>query len=133
MATRRNSDRSSAGPQLARFHSLAPHEAEGKAGELLSGLAGRHGQVGTMVATMAHSPAVLAGYLDLSRAMKRAQLDRTLSERVSIAVQAGSGARRASTPTWRPPAVSGSTTTRSMRHEMGALPTPGPPPFSSLP
>ena len=41
-----------------------------------------------MVATMAHSPAVLAGYLELSRAMKRAQLDRKLSERVSIAVQA---------------------------------------------
>ena len=41
-----------------------------------------------MVATMAHSPAVLAGYLDLSRAMKRAELDRKVSERVSIAVQA---------------------------------------------
>ena len=41
-----------------------------------------------MVATMAHSPAVLAGYLELSRAMKRARLDRKLSERVSIAVQA---------------------------------------------
>ena len=44
-----------------------------------------------MVATMAHSPAVLAGYLDLSRAMKRAQLDRKLSERVSIAVHARLG------------------------------------------
>lgn len=44
-----------------------------------------------MVATMAHSPAVLAGYLELSRAMKRAKLDRKLSERVSIAVQARLG------------------------------------------
>ena len=41
-----------------------------------------------MVANMAHSPGVLAGYLGLSRAMKRAQLDRKLSEQVSIAVQA---------------------------------------------
>lgn len=38
-----------------------------------------------MVATMAHSPAVLGGYLDLSRAIKRAKLLR--GERVSIAVQ----------------------------------------------
>ena len=72
----------------ARFRPLSPGEAPGKAGELLGGLAGRRGQVGAMVATMAHSPAVLAGYLELSRAMKRAQLDRKLSERVSIAVQA---------------------------------------------
>ena len=44
-----------------------------------------------MVATMAHSPALLAGYLDLSRAMKRAKLDREVSERLSIAVQARLG------------------------------------------
>ena len=42
---------------------------------------------------MAHSSAVLAGYLDLSRAMKRAVLDRALSERVSVAVQARLGCR----------------------------------------
>jgi AhpD family alkylhydroperoxidase len=75
----------------ARFRSLSPGEAPGKAGELLGGLVGRRGEVGAMVATMAHSPAVLAGYLELSRAMKRAQLDRKLSERVSIAVQARLG------------------------------------------
>ncbi len=44
-----------------------------------------------MVATMAHSPAVLGGYLELSRAMKRATLDRKLGELVSIAVQARLG------------------------------------------
>lgn len=72
----------------ARFRHLRPGEAPGKAGEILGQLVARHGQVGAMVATMAHSPAVLAGYLELSRAMKRAQLDRKLSEQVSIAVQA---------------------------------------------
>ena len=77
--------------QPARFRPLTPAEAPGKAAELLGDLVRRHGQVGTMVATMAHSPAVLAGYLDLSRATKRARLDRKLSERVSIAVQARLG------------------------------------------
>jgi AhpD family alkylhydroperoxidase len=44
-----------------------------------------------MVATMAHSPAVLGGYLQLSRAMQRAKLSRKISERISIAVQAQQG------------------------------------------
>ncbi|WP_433370654.1 carboxymuconolactone decarboxylase family protein [Streptosporangium sp. CA-115845] len=44
-----------------------------------------------MVSTMAHSPAVLGGYLQLSRAMRRAKLDRKISERISIAVQAQQG------------------------------------------
>ncbi|MFV3468780.1 carboxymuconolactone decarboxylase family protein, partial [Mycobacterium tuberculosis] len=51
----------------------------------------RHGTVGDMVATMAHSPAVLGGYLQLSRAMRRAKLDRKVSELISIAVQAQQG------------------------------------------
>jgi AhpD family alkylhydroperoxidase len=46
-----------------------------------------------MVRTMAHSPAVLGGYLQLSRAMKRAKLDRAVSERISIAVQVRQGCR----------------------------------------
>jgi AhpD family alkylhydroperoxidase len=36
---------------------------------------------------MAHSPALLQGYLELSRAMKRSVLPRPLSEKVSLAVQ----------------------------------------------
>jgi AhpD family alkylhydroperoxidase len=91
MTTRQRGRRNSATAPSARFRPLTPAEAEGKAGELLADLVRRHGQVGEMVATMAHSPAVLAGYLDLSRAMKRAQLDRALSERVSVAVQARLG------------------------------------------
>lgn len=77
----------------ARFHRLTPDEATGKAADLLGELVARHGEVGDMVATMAHSPAVLAGYLELSRAMKRAKLARDLSERISIAVQTGLGCR----------------------------------------
>jgi hypothetical protein len=89
--------------QPARFRPLTPAEAPGKAAELLGDLVRRHGQVGTMVATMAHSPAVLAGYLDLSRATKRARLDRKLSERVSSPCRLGWGVRRAWTATRRPP------------------------------
>lgn len=75
----------------ARFGRLTPDHAVGKAAELLGKLVSRHGEVGDMVATMAHSPALLAGYLDSSRAMKRAKLDRRTSELVSIAVHARLG------------------------------------------
>jgi AhpD family alkylhydroperoxidase len=36
---------------------------------------------------MANAPAVLRGYLDLNRAMKRMHLDRRISERIALAVQ----------------------------------------------
>lgn len=58
---------------------------------LLGDLVERHGTVGDMVATMAHSPAVLGGYLGLSKAMRRAKLDRASSELISIAVQEQQG------------------------------------------
>jgi AhpD family alkylhydroperoxidase len=76
---------------MPRFTRLSPETATGASRELLGELASRHGQVGDMVATMAHSPAVLGGYLQLSRAMRRAKLNRKISERISIAVQAQQG------------------------------------------
>ncbi|MEV6875349.1 carboxymuconolactone decarboxylase family protein [Amycolatopsis sp. NPDC051128] len=36
---------------------------------------------------MAHSPALLQGYLELSRAIKRVKLPRALSEKISLAIQ----------------------------------------------
>lgn len=72
---------------MRRLQSLTPDTARGKSKDLLTDLVNRNGQVGHMVRTMAHSPAVLAGYLDLSRALKRAKLKRPLSERISLAVQ----------------------------------------------
>jgi AhpD family alkylhydroperoxidase len=47
-----------------------------------------------MVATMAHSPAVLGGYLDLNRHTKRAKLNRRTGELISIAVQTRLGCSR---------------------------------------
>jgi AhpD family alkylhydroperoxidase len=75
-------------PRLTR---LSPETAAGASRDLLGDLVSRHGQVGDMVATMAHSPAVLGGYLQLSRAIRRVKLDRKISERISIAVQAQQG------------------------------------------
>ncbi|MFI6428449.1 carboxymuconolactone decarboxylase family protein [Promicromonospora sp. NPDC050880] len=75
-------------PRLSR---LTPETATGASRDLLAELVDRHGSVGDMVSTMAHSPAVLGGYLQLSRAMRRTKLDRKISERISIAVQVEQG------------------------------------------
>lgn len=76
---------------MARFEPLTPETPVGASRELLGDLVERHGTVGDMVATMAHSPAMLGGYLGLSKAMRRAKLDRTTSELISIAVQEQQG------------------------------------------
>jgi AhpD family alkylhydroperoxidase len=70
---------------------LNPADAPDKSRELLEGIIGRHGSTGDMVATMAHSPALLQGYLELSKAMKRVKLPRQLSEKLALAVQSWIG------------------------------------------
>lgn len=72
---------------MPRFDPLDPDQTPAAARPLLAGIIDRHGDAGPMVRTMAHSPALLQGYLDLSRAMKRVALPRRLSEKISIAVQ----------------------------------------------
>jgi AhpD family alkylhydroperoxidase len=76
---------------MKRLPLLTPETAVGAAREMLGELVARHVQVGDMVRAMANSPAVLGGYLQLSRSMKRAKLDRRISERISIAVQVQQG------------------------------------------
>ncbi|OLF09759.1 alkylhydroperoxidase [Actinophytocola xinjiangensis] len=66
---------------------LEPADAPEKSRALLEDIIARHGTVGDMVATMAHSPALLQGFLDLSRALKRVKLPRQLSEKISLAAQ----------------------------------------------
>ncbi|MEU6928746.1 carboxymuconolactone decarboxylase family protein [Streptomyces sp. NPDC046385] len=70
-----------------RLAALRPEQATGKARELLTDIVERHGSAGEMVSTMAHSPALIEGYLSLSRAMKRVKIPRALSEKLSLAVQ----------------------------------------------
>ena len=72
---------------MAWLTELDPEGAPAASAELLNGIIGRHGLAGPMVRLMAHSPALLQGYLDLSRAMTRAKLPRALSEQISLAVQ----------------------------------------------
>lgn len=73
---------------MTRFASYTPETAVGKAPELLGDIVNRSGSAGAMVRTMAGSPSLLAGYLNLSHAMKRSRLDRAISERISLAIQA---------------------------------------------
>ncbi|MEU2510105.1 alkylhydroperoxidase [Streptomyces sp. NPDC007863] len=70
-----------------RLPALTPDQAQGRARELLADIVERHGSAGEMVSTMAHSPALIEGYLSLSRAMKRVKIPRALSEKLSLAVQ----------------------------------------------
>ena len=71
-----------------RFTAHTPTTATGRASDALTRLWDRHGDnVGAMARTMAGSPSVLEGYLDLSRAMKRTTLPRPLAEQISLAIQ----------------------------------------------
>jgi uncharacterized peroxidase-related enzyme len=72
---------------MARIEPVDHSRASGKARELLDELAARVGDLGPMVSAMANAPAVLRGYLELNRAMKRSHLDRRISERIALAVQ----------------------------------------------
>jgi AhpD family alkylhydroperoxidase len=61
-------------------------QAKGKARELLDEVVERGGEPGPMVRAMATAPALLRGYLDLTRAMKRSHIDRRIIERINLAV-----------------------------------------------
>jgi uncharacterized peroxidase-related enzyme len=69
-----------------RLRLVASEDAPGVAREMLEELATR-GAPGPMVRAMGNSAAMLRGYLDLTRAMKRSHLDRRITERISLAVQ----------------------------------------------
>ncbi|WP_327090780.1 carboxymuconolactone decarboxylase family protein [Nonomuraea sp. NBC_01738] len=72
---------------MRRLTALEPEQAPDKSREVLNEIIGRRGSVGEMVSTMAHSPALLEGYLSFSRAMKKVKIPRPLSEKISLAVQ----------------------------------------------
>lgn len=72
---------------MRNLSALDPGNAPAKSRELLDDILSRRGSAGEMVRTMAHSPALLQGYLDFSRAMKRSKLSRALSEKISLALQ----------------------------------------------
>jgi hypothetical protein len=65
---------------MARIEPLDRAAIEGHPRELLDELAARGGEPGPMVRAMANAPALLRGYLDVSRAMKRSHLQGTASD-----------------------------------------------------
>jgi AhpD family alkylhydroperoxidase len=73
-------------PSMPRIEPLELEAATGKAREMLDEYAGRGGDAGPMVRTMARAPVVLRGYLDLSRAAKRSHIDPRITERINLAV-----------------------------------------------
>jgi AhpD family alkylhydroperoxidase len=73
---------------VARIEPIPIEQAEGTARELLDELVQRGGEPGPMVRAMANAPALLRGYLDLTRAMKRSDIDRRIVERINLAVHA---------------------------------------------
>jgi AhpD family alkylhydroperoxidase len=70
-----------------RLTPVNPGQTKSSVKDTLDELAARGGELGPMVLTMANSSALLRGYADLNRAMKRSHLDRTITERISLAVQ----------------------------------------------
>ena len=72
---------------MARIEPVDVETADPRARDLLDDLAARGTEPGPMVGTMANAPALLRGYVELSRAMKRSHVDRRVSERISLAAQ----------------------------------------------
>jgi AhpD family alkylhydroperoxidase len=71
---------------MPRIEPIGMDEAQGRARELLDEVVARGGDPGPMVRAMANAPALLRGYLDLTRAMKRSHIDRPIIERINLAV-----------------------------------------------
>jgi uncharacterized peroxidase-related enzyme len=72
---------------MTRIPLVNPATATGSVKQILDELTARRAEIGPMVRGMANSAALLRGYLELNRAMKRSHLDRRISERISLAVQ----------------------------------------------
>jgi AhpD family alkylhydroperoxidase len=71
---------------MPRFELIDPDHSERPAAELLAEYSARGGTPGPMTRAMANAPALLRGYIDLNRAMKRSHLDRRITERISLAI-----------------------------------------------
>jgi AhpD family alkylhydroperoxidase len=71
---------------MARIEPIPMDQAQGTARALLDEVVERGGEPGPMVRAMANAPALLRGYLDLTRAMKRSNVDPPIRERINLAV-----------------------------------------------
>jgi uncharacterized peroxidase-related enzyme len=71
---------------MPRISPIAHDAATGKAKTLLDGVKTKLGFVPNMMATMAHAPAVLEGYLNFSGALSHGVLNAKVREQIAIAV-----------------------------------------------
>ncbi len=71
---------------MTRLQALDPQTATGKTKELFNAVQGKLGSVPNMMRTMAHSDAVLEGYLNLSGALSKGKLNARTGELIALAV-----------------------------------------------
>lgn len=76
---------------MPRLAPVNPDAASGKAKDLLGAVKAKLGKVPNMMATMAHSPAVLDAYLSFSGALNGASLPARTREAIAIAVAESNG------------------------------------------
>jgi len=76
---------------MPRINAIDPAGATGKAKELLDAVKAKLGLVPNMTRTMAHSPAVLEGYLNFSGALGEGTLNARLREQIAITVAEANG------------------------------------------
>eukprot|EP01037_Dinobryon_pediforme_P016267 gene16267-16446_t len=71
---------------MVRLKALNPDEATGKAKELFNAIQSKLGMVPNMMRTMANSPALLEGYLNLSGALAHGSLGAKTGELLALAI-----------------------------------------------
>lgn len=76
---------------MTRLKPLTPDNTSGKTKELLEAVKSKLGRVPNMAGAMAHSPALLEGYLSLSGALGGGKLSPELREFISLAVAERNG------------------------------------------
>jgi uncharacterized peroxidase-related enzyme len=71
---------------MSRLQALAPQSATGKVKDLFAAVSAKLGMVPNMMRTMANSPAVLEGYLNLSGSLARGTLPARTREQLALAL-----------------------------------------------
>jgi uncharacterized peroxidase-related enzyme len=75
----------------SRIAAVDPAASEGKASVLLAGVKAKMGLVPNMMKTMAHSPALLEGYLAFSGALAKGVLTGAVREQIALVVSQANG------------------------------------------
>jgi AhpD family alkylhydroperoxidase len=71
---------------VPKMNQIDPSTATGTVRTLLDGIARKRGQLPPLMRVLAHSPAVLSGYIGFASAMARGALTIAMQERIALAV-----------------------------------------------